>query len=104
MSWSSLQKTLKSNLKDLNDWEKDDLLKLVGLESRREPTDWILPTLTAFSVGVLVGAGVGLLLAPKSGRETREELRNRLQRENAGSGQRTLGTVAATGPETPRSV
>jgi hypothetical protein len=67
------------NLNDLKKMDKDDLLHMIGLERRREATDWLLPTLGAFSVGMLVGAGIGLLLAPKPGAELRSDLRNRLQ-------------------------
>lgn len=64
---------------DLKKMDKDDLLNLLGLETRKGPTDWLLPTLGAFSVGLLVGAGLGLLMAPKPGAELRDDLRNRLQ-------------------------
>ncbi|XXF75763.1 YtxH domain-containing protein [Myxococcaceae bacterium GXIMD 01537] len=66
-------------LDDLRKLDKDDLLGLVGLETRRTTADWLIPTLGAFGVGVLVGAGIGLLLAPKPGAELRGDLRNRLQ-------------------------
>jgi hypothetical protein len=65
---------------DLKKMDKDELLGLLGLESKKGPTDWLLPTLSAFSVGLLVGAGLGLLMAPKAGNELRGDLRNRLQR------------------------
>ena len=39
----------------------------IGLETRKGPADWLLPTLGAFTVGMLVGAGIGLLIAPKPG-------------------------------------
>ena len=67
------------DIKKLRDLDKDDLLNLIGLQTRRTTADWILPTLGIFGVGVLVGAGIGMLLAPKPGRELREDLRNRLQ-------------------------
>jgi hypothetical protein len=70
-------------LKTLRNMDKDDLLNLVGLESKRSMADAVVPTLTAFSVGVLVGVGVGLLLAPKPGSELREDLRSRLGRGEA---------------------
>lgn len=77
------------NLKnlDLHNLEKDDLLGYLGLQTRRSSTDWVAPTLTAFGVGMLVGVGVGLLMAPKSGNELRSDLKNRLQ-----SGQNAIGT------------
>ncbi|WP_375766193.1 hypothetical protein NR798_31430 [Archangium gephyra] len=65
--------------KDLKKMDRDDVLELIGLETKKAPTDWLLPTLGAFSVGLLVGAGLGLLMAPKAGAELRGDLRNRLQ-------------------------
>jgi hypothetical protein len=76
------------NLNDLKKMDKDDLLQLVGLETRKGPADWLLPTLGAFSVGMLVGAGLGLLLAPKPGAELRSDLRTRLR-----SGQDSLANI-----------
>jgi hypothetical protein len=68
-----------TSLKDLKRMDRDDLLELVGLQTRREPTDWLLPALGIFGAGLVVGAGLGLLLAPKAGRELREDLRHRVQ-------------------------
>ncbi len=70
---------LKDLRKQLAHLEKDDILKLFKVEERRTVVDYIVPAVGVFSVGVLVGAGLGLLLAPKPGRELRQELRNRLQ-------------------------
>jgi hypothetical protein len=67
------------NVNDLKKMDKDDVLNLLGLETRKGPTDLLLPTLGAFSVGLLLGAGLGLLMAPKAGSELRNDLRTRLQ-------------------------
>src|SRR5215469_1234767 len=67
------------DIKKLRDLDKDDLLHLIGLETRRTAGDRILPAVGIFGVGMLVGAGLGLLLAPRSGRELRDDLRNRIQ-------------------------
>lgn len=67
------------DIRDLKKMDKDDLLNLVGLETRKDATDYLLPALGAFTVGVLLGVGVGLMLAPKPGNELRSDLRNRLQ-------------------------
>ncbi len=67
------------DLKDLKKMDKDDLLNLIGLETRKGPTDWVLPTLGVFGLGLLVGAGIGLMMAPKPGNQLRSDLRNRLQ-------------------------
>ncbi len=68
------------NLKDLKNLDKDDLLGLLGLEQKSSTGAWLAGTLSTFGVGLLVGAGIGLMLAPKPGRELREDLRDRLRR------------------------
>ncbi|WP_257455925.1 hypothetical protein [Archangium lipolyticum] len=67
------------SINDLKKMDKDDVLDLIGLETKKGPTDWMLPALGAFSVGLLVGAGLGLLMAPKPGAQLRDDLRSRLQ-------------------------
>jgi YtxH-like protein len=49
----------------------DDMLDFVGLE-RRRGHGW--EKLVLFGAGAVAGAGAALLLAPTSGRETREKL------------------------------
>jgi hypothetical protein len=66
------------NLRDLKRLDRDDLLDMIGLQ-RSSSTDWVAPALTALGVGLLVGAGLGLLLAPKTGAELRDDLRDRLR-------------------------
>ncbi len=52
----------------------DDVLASLGLQTRKTTTDYLLPALGVFGAGLAVGAGVALLLAPKSGRELRGDL------------------------------
>jgi hypothetical protein len=85
--------------RDLKKMDKDDVLNLIGLETRKGPTDWLLPTLGAFSVGLLVGAGIGLLMAPKPGAELRDDLRTRLQ-----PGQDSMGNGSLRPEPVSRSV
>lgn len=73
--WRSLRK----NLPDI---DKDELLDLVGLESRRSATERMVPALALFGAGVLLGVGLGMMLAPKPSRELREDLRDRLGKGN----------------------
>lgn len=53
--------------------DRDALLRRVGLEERSPAADF-LTGLGLFSVGVLVGAGLGLMFAPKKGDEIRAAL------------------------------
>jgi YtxH-like protein len=68
------------NLKDLRNLDKDDVLGLVGLETKHSMAADIGMTLGTFGVGLLVGAGIALLLAPKPGAELREDIREKLRR------------------------
>jgi hypothetical protein len=87
------------SIRNLRDLEKDDVLEMLNLQSRRGAADYILPTIGVFSLGVLVGAGIGLLLAPKSGRELRDDLRTKLE-----SGRDQLpGLSSATGAANERA-
>lgn len=92
--WRSLRK----NLPDI---DKDELLDMVGLESRRSTTERMVPALALFGAGVLLGVGLGLMLAPKPGRELRDDLRDRL-----GKGHNGAPAPKASAPEAavPRTV
>ena len=68
------------NLKDLRKLDKDDILDMLGLETKSSTGAWLAGALGTFGVGLLVGAGIGLMLAPKTGRELREDIRERLRR------------------------
>jgi hypothetical protein len=54
------------------------LLHALGLEPRRSASSYILPALGVFAAGALVGGALGLLFAPKSGRELRSDLSKKL--------------------------
>ena len=68
------------DLGDLTNLTKDDVLAIAGLASRRSTTERLLAAAGCFGVGLLVGAGVALLLAPKSGKGLREDLGEKLRR------------------------
>ncbi|MEY3210781.1 MAG: hypothetical protein RIT28_1262 [Pseudomonadota bacterium] len=59
--------------------DKDDVLQLLGLETRRTNMDYLVPSLAILGLGLLVGTGLGLLVAPRPGRELREDLAKRIQ-------------------------
>jgi hypothetical protein len=89
-------KTLKSSLPDV---DKDDVLEAIGLETRRTASDKLVPAFALFGAGVLLGVGLGLMLAPKPGKELRSDLKQRLSKGD-GSG---VSAKAAT-PDISRPV
>jgi len=68
-------------LKYLQDIDKDDILEAIGLEERSNPWVSALGTFGIFALGCLVGCGIGLAFAPKSGEEFRSELGDRVRRK-----------------------
>ena len=86
------------SLKDLKKLDRDDLLDLVGLQ-RASSHDWVAPALA-----LLVGVGVGLLLAPKPGAELRNDLRERLRSAQDSLPETLKGATASTGSTPSRSV
>ena len=66
-------------LKDLATLDKDDLLGTLGLEKKDSFAATLGGTLGTLSIGMLIGVGIGLMLAPKAGRGLREDLRERLR-------------------------
>lgn len=73
-----MRKERDMNMKDIRNMDRDDILRVIGLETRRTATDYVLPALGLFGAGILVGAGLGLIFAPKSGREIRGQLTDRM--------------------------
>jgi hypothetical protein len=68
-------------LQDIKDMDKNDLLNLLGLQTKHSDGSRLLGTLGTFGIGMLVGAGVALLLAPKSGSELRKEFQAKIHPE-----------------------
>jgi gas vesicle protein len=55
----------------------EEILRAIGLQRARSNNDF-LSGVAVFGAGMLVGAALGLLFAPSSGAEIREELGSRL--------------------------
>jgi len=68
-------------LKYLQDIDRDDVLASLGLQQRRSALATTLGSLGIFVLGCLVGAGIGLAFAPKSGDELRSELGDKVRRK-----------------------
>jgi len=61
----------------LENLSPDSVLNAIGLQRQTESamlTETILPALAVFSAGLLVGAGIALLVTPKTGRQLRDDL------------------------------
>lgn len=87
------------DIKKVKKMDKDDLLGVLGLQTKESFTGQMLGTLGTFGIGVLVGAGVALLLAPKPGRDLRDQLRTKLKRpefNRTDNGADTLDGAPAT--------
>ena len=74
-------------INDLRDFSKDDVLSALGLASKPSTSDRLLGALSIFGVGLLVGAGAALLLAPKSGEALRTDLGDRFRNLRNGEGE-----------------
>ena len=68
---------LKSKARAMQDFSTDDILSALGLQRQRTVFDAMLPTTVAFIAGAATGAGIALLLAPKTGAEMRRDLSNK---------------------------
>lgn len=68
------------DLRKLKDLDRDDILDLFGLETKSSTAGYLAGALGTFGVGLLVGAGIALMLTPKTGRELREDIRDRIRR------------------------
>jgi gas vesicle protein len=82
-------------LRDLTEMDKDDILGALGLQTRSSTVGWLFGTLGLFGLGMVVGAGVALVLAPKPGSELRRDIEGRLKtvRERIGNGQSLESSV-----------
>ncbi len=89
MTWKAMRSAI----------DRDDLLERMGLE-RRTPAGDFFTGLGLFALGVLAGAGLGLMFAPKRGDEMRSALndawKNRGRREQDFG--RDLGAETAVTP------
>lgn len=53
---------------------KEDIASAVGLEARPSATGEMLTAFGIFGTGVILGAGLALLFAPKTGQEVRHDI------------------------------
>ncbi len=62
----------------MNYLSKEEVLAKLGLAPKPTIGQMFVSSLGPFGVGAILGAGVALLFAPKSGRKLREDIRTRV--------------------------
>jgi hypothetical protein len=67
------------NMKKWIGYDLDDLFESAGLQRRRPFAAMLLPAFVFLACGAAVGAGVGLMFAPSSGRRFRREFGDRFE-------------------------
>jgi hypothetical protein len=72
------------NLDDLRNLDRDDVLAWLGLQRKGSVAGAVVGILGLFAGGLALGAVAALLLAPKPGRDLRDELKTRLRRATEG--------------------
>lgn len=63
--------------KSYGDITLDDVLEAFGVRRAASTSSYALPALGFFGVGMLVGVGLGMIFAPKSGHELRDDIKHR---------------------------
>ena len=53
---------------------KEDIVSAVGLQTRAASTESLLGAFGIFGTGIILGAGLALLFAPKAGAEIRHDI------------------------------
>ncbi len=86
---------MKMDWKAMRGWmDRDAILDRLGLEEQSPAGDFFTG-LGLFSIGVLVGAGLGLMFAPKRGEEMRAALNDAWRNRGRGAQElRDLGAEA----------
>lgn len=74
MNWGNAFRVIMQARDVARDLSSDDMLGYLGLQKKRTFADYVVPGLGFFAAGIAAGAGIGLLLAPTSGRELRQQI------------------------------
>lgn len=78
MDWRKTVNQLNSQIGSTYNSNVDALLDRLGLEPKRSTMEIVVPALSVFGAGLVVGAALGVLFAPKRGEELRGDLRHSL--------------------------
>lgn len=80
LSKRSRTMNMKELRKNFRDMDSQRVLEMIGLERRRSPARRLVPLFALFGAGILVGVGVGMMVAPRRGRELRDELKEKFEK------------------------
>jgi hypothetical protein len=83
-------------LQDIRNLDRNDFLGLLGLEGKHSFGNRLFGTLGTLGIGLLVGAGVALLLAPKAGSELRHDVRAKLHCDGKGAASHDSQTASGS--------
>ena len=64
-------------IKELKNLDRDDILGALGLQTKGNVIDTVIPALGVFGAGLLIGTALGMLVAPKTGRALRKQIGKR---------------------------
>lgn len=91
-------KARKAARRAMRGMDRDKLLARMGLEERNPAGD-LFGGLGVFALGILVGAGLGLLFAPRPGEETRTKVGEAWKNRRVGKDElRDLGSEGRPSP------
>jgi hypothetical protein len=79
MNWKDLKDLEWKDVKKLRNVDRYDLLHRIGLAEHTPKSDFF-SGLGLFAVGVLVGAGLGVLFAPRPGAEIRTQVTEKMEK------------------------
>jgi hypothetical protein len=68
----------RMKLNDIRNFSKDDVLAALGLQTRSSALGNVFGSIGLIGLGMIIGASAALMMAPKSGRELREDLSTKL--------------------------
>ena len=100
MNWQKQGKKALEAIASLKDVDREDVLDYVGLQEKSSAWGTALSTIGIFTLGALVGAGLGLAFAPKPGAELRNEIGERVRRK---AGELPIGDENNSYPNSTRS-
>lgn len=69
-----INKNLFAGKSSVSDITADDILGAFGLQRMSGTGTYVLPALGLFGIGVIVGAGLGMLFAPQAGSDLRHTI------------------------------